>query len=165
MAKLTKFPTNYFSWSSDFINSASKINSSLALNLRKDTPLTLDHYLNGVDKEILLIALSGGLKEDHSVDLSRGESDSSETKDPISISGRSLAAVIVPPSPNGIDPTRLVETIMAYPQGNALIDRMKFMIFERMSRERGDMEGSGRHGCLGVEEGGRAQEKRREERD
>jgi hypothetical protein len=60
MMKLTKYPSNYQTWVTAFIAAASGINASVALNLKKEKPLDLDHYLDGIDKDLLVFALAGG---------------------------------------------------------------------------------------------------------
>jgi hypothetical protein len=59
MMKLTKYPSNYQTWVTAFIAAASGINASVALNLKKEKPLDLDHYLDGIDKDLLVFALAG----------------------------------------------------------------------------------------------------------
>jgi hypothetical protein len=52
--KLTKYPSNYPAWATAFITAASGINASVALNLKKEHPLDLDHFLDGIDKDLLV---------------------------------------------------------------------------------------------------------------
>jgi hypothetical protein len=57
--KLTKYPSNYPAWATAFITAASSINASVALNLKKEHPLDLNHFLDGIDKDLLVFALAG----------------------------------------------------------------------------------------------------------
>jgi hypothetical protein len=101
-----------------------------------------------VDKDLLVFALAGEVTISSS-DAS-GESmklSGDEGKRVPSVSGDKDEIVVEPPLLRAsgpvtrkLDPVNLVPAIIAHPQGNALVDRLKFMIFEKMGRERSEKE-------------------------
>jgi hypothetical protein len=139
--KLTKYPSNYPAWATAFITA---INASVALNLKKEHPLDLDHFLDGIDQDLLVFALAGEVTMPSS-DASGGGSmklSGDEGKGVPSVSGDKDQIAIEPsldPVTRKLDLVKL-PAIMAHPQGNALVDRLKFMVFEKMGRERSEKE-------------------------
>jgi hypothetical protein len=121
MMKLTLYPNNYFEWAREFVVFSSKVNASLALNLDQEDDLGLDHHLEGYPRDYILGTIVQ--KVDSSAEV---KASASPDTDPV---------------PEALARSEgLVGLIMAHPPGNSMADKLKFMVFEKMAKERLDKE-------------------------
>jgi hypothetical protein len=64
-----------------------------------------------------------------------------EDKESALLLGRGLSTAVPAPTKRvSAESPGFVQIIMAHPQGNALVDRLKFMILERMGKERSERD-------------------------